>query len=291
MAYTSFVQLVDDAAKHATLADAIASHEAEVADTSPEAIRLRMREMLDAMRSTIDDAHCSDARSRTGLIGGDAKKLHDALRDDCVPIVVDPLFIDVLTGALATAEVNARMGRIVAAPTAGASGVLPGVVLAVADRHDLSDEQLVDGLLVAGAIGEIFAASSTLSGAAGGCQAEIGTAAAMTAGALCSLLGGSIEQVGHAATLAIQGLLGLVCDPVGGLVEIPCVMRNATGASVALAAAQMALAGIEFPIPLDEVVSASSRVGALIDPTLRETAQAGLATTPTARKLAEELEK
>jgi len=190
---------------------------------------------------------------------------------------------------MATAELNAAMGRIVAAPTAGASGILPGIFLTLAHDHDLDDDTLIDGLLVAGAIGACFAAQATLSGAAGGCQAEIGTAAAMTAAAVAYMLGNSAEAVGHAAAFAMQGQLGLVCDPVAGLVEVPCVARNATGAAVALAGAQMALAGLQFPIPFDEVVDAASRVGAAIPPSLRETAKGGLAITPTAKQITKSL--
>jgi L-serine dehydratase len=183
------------------------------------------------------------------------------------------------------------MGRIIAAPTAGASGIVPGVLITIAAERGLDDDALVDALFVAGALGAIFAARATLAGAVGGCQAEIGISAAMAAGALAYLLGGSPAQVGHATALAMQGQLGLVCDPVAGLVEIPCIMRNATGASVALAGAEMALAGIEFPIPLDEVVGAMASVGASLPPSLRETAQGGLAKTPTGKKIAKDLKK
>jgi len=195
------------------------------------------------------------------------------------------LFTRAIGSAVATAEVNAAMGRIVAAPTAGAAGVIPGTLIPMAETHGIDDDRLVDALAVAGAIGAIYAATSTLAGAAGGCQAEIGTGASMAAGALCYLLGGSAQQVGHAAAIAMQGQLGLVCDPVGGLVEIPCVMRNLTGTAVALAATEAALAGVEFPLSLDDVVMAAHRVGDSLPPSLRETARGGLAVTPGAQKL------
>ena len=150
------------------------------------------------------------------------------------------------------------MGRIVAAPTGGASGVLPAVLLSVGEQCEATDDQLLDALFCAAGVGGVIATRATLSGAAGGCQAEIGSAAAMAAAASVELLGGTPAQAGQAASLALQGQMGLVCDPIGGLVEVPCVFRNATGASVALAAAQMALAGVEFPIPFDEVVDAMS---------------------------------
>jgi L-serine dehydratase len=187
--------------------------------------------------------------------------------------------------ALAVAEANAAMGRIVAAPTGGASGVLPGVLLALAEDRSLGDEALVDALFAASAIGAVMASRTNLSGAAAGCQAEIGAAAAMAAAATAELLGGSPAQSGHAASLALQGQLGLVCDPVGGLVEVPCVARNATAVGVALTASEMALAGVEFPIPFDQVADALASVGRALPVTLRETALGGLAATPAAKEL------
>ena len=290
MAYLTFTQLAHEASQTGSVAEAIALHEAEATDSSVDQVRARMHRMLRNMRSAIDYGLEEERLSHTGLTGGDAVKLSQAIDPDAQACVVNNLFTEALVGSLATAEVNARMGRVVAAPTAGSSGVLPGTLLAVAHAHDLDDERIVDGLLVAGAIGEVFAASATLSGAEGGCQAEVGTASAMTASAVCTMLKGSIEQIGNAASLAMQAQLGLVCDPVGGLVEIPCVVRNATGSAIALAAAQMALADIVFPIPLDEVVLACVRIGRAIHPSLRETGRAGLANTPTARTLMDELE-
>jgi len=163
---------------------------------------------------------------------------------------------------------------------------VPGVVLAVGSQVSATDDDLIDALFVAGGIGGVIAARATLAGALGGCQAEIGSGAAMAAAAAVALCDGTAEQSGQAASLALQGLLGLVCDPVGGLVEVPCVARNATGAAVALASAEMALAGIAFPVPFDEVVDAAGHVGRSLPPSLRETALGGLAATPTAHDLA-----
>jgi L-serine dehydratase len=177
------------------------------------------------------------------------------------------------------------MGRVVAAPTGGASGVLPGVLFTVAKRTGASREQVALALAAAGGIGVIIAAKASLSGASSGCQAEIGSGAAMAAAAAVELAGGTPEQAGHAASLALQGLLGLVCDPVAGLVEVPCVVRNATGTAVALAAAEMALAGVEFPIPFDEVAMTMGSIGRSLPAALRETALGGLAVTPTARRI------
>jgi L-serine dehydratase len=190
--------------------------------------------------------------------------------------------------ALAVQEVNAAMGVIVAAPTAGGAGVLPAVLTGLADARGLGDEALIDALATAGLIGAIIAERASLSGAEGGCQAETGAAAGMAAGAAVEMLGGTPAQCGHAVALAQQGTLGLVCDPLGGLVELPCVFRNATGSAIALAAVEMALAGIEFAIPADEVIDTMGQIGREMDVRYRETAGGGLAATPTGRRLARE---
>lgn len=280
MAYTSFADLLHAAQEHGSIAAAAVHLESLESGHSPAELRERMRETLAVMRAAVEEGRTGSPRSRSGLTGGDAARLHDA--------PVGPLgheFAGALASALAVAEVNAAMGRIVAAPTGGASGVLPGVLLTLAERAGAGEDAVLDALFTAAAVGGIIAARASLSGAAGGCQAEIGSAAAMAAAAGIALLGGAPEVSGHAASLAMQGLLGLVCDPVGGLVEVPCVARNATGTAVALAAIEMALAGITFPIPFDEVVDASASVGRSLPPSLRETAIGGLAGTPTAREL------
>lgn len=283
MAYTSFAELCSAAQQYGSLGAAALEREAEETGEDRDRIRAQMHETLGVMRAAVERGLAGDIRSRSGLTGGDAAKLgtsHTGL--------VGGVFAASLAAALATGEVNAAMGRIAAAPTGGASGVLPGVLLAVGAQRAASDDELVDALFAAGGIGAVIASRATLSGAAGGCQAEIGSAAAMAAGALLQLAGGSPEQSGHAASLALQGLLGLVCDPVGGLVEVPCVARNATGAAVALAGAEMALAGVTFPIPFDDVVDAAAHVGRSLPPSLRETALGGLAATAAGRHLAKE---
>jgi L-serine dehydratase len=180
------------------------------------------------------------------------------------------------------------MGVIVAAPTAGGAGVLPGVLLALGRREGLDDLTLVRGLAAAGLVGAVVAVRASLSGAEGGCQAETGAAAAMAAAAGVEVLGGTPEQAPHAVALTMQGTLGLVCDPLGGLVEVPCVYRNASGAAIALAGIEMALAGITFPIPVDEVIDTMGEIGRNMDIRYRETAGGGLAATPTGRRLARE---
>ena len=193
------------------------------------------------------------------------------------------------TYALAANEANAAMGRICAAPTAGSSGVLPGVLFAIAEECSIAEDRLGLALVAAGSIGMVIASRASLSGAEGGCQAECGSAAAMAAGAAVDLLGGSPDQVGHAVALALKNLLGLVCDPVAGLVEVPCVKRNAGAAMIALLAAEMALAGIESAIPVDEVMDAMAEIGHALPETLRETGQGGLAGTPTGRAYKERI--
>lgn len=280
MAYTSFAELAEAATAAGSLGLAALALEVEESGLPHEEVRARMARTLDVMREAITTGLATSELSRSGLTGGDAAKVASS---EAGP--VGGVFSASIAAALATGEVNASMGRIVAAPTGGASGVLPAVLLAVGERAGASDEALVEALFCAAGIGGVFAARATLSGAAGGCQAEVGTGAAMAAAAAVELCGGSVAQAGHAASLAMQGLLGLVCDPVAGLVEVPCVHRNATGVGVALAAAEMALAGVEFAIPLDEVVDASSWVGRSIPPSLRETSRGGLAVTPTGKKL------
>lgn len=266
---------------HTTLAGAVLAQEALESNGTAEEIRAHMATALGVMKEAIHAGLDPEIKSRSGLCGGDAARIATTGDER-----FGALFSRALSYAVATAEVNSSMGRIVAAPTAGASGVVPGVLIAASELFNCTDDELIDALFISAGIGGVYAARATLSGAAGGCQAEIGVGSSMAAGALTYLLGGSPEQVGNAAALAMQGQLGLVCDPVAGLVEIPCIMRNATGASVALAGAHMALAGVNFAIPFDEVVSASARVGASLPPTLRETARGGLATTPTGQCIA-----
>jgi L-serine dehydratase len=247
-------------------------------------IREALRRALHVMRGAISQGLSGEHRSASGLVGGDAAKLKNGPPG---PLAGTP-FRDVLARALAVQEVNAAMGVIVAAPTAGGAGILPAVLTGLADARGLDDEALVDALATAGLIGAVVAERASLSGAEGGCQAETGAAAGMAAGAATEMLGGSPAQAGHAVALAQQGTLGLVCDPLGGLVELPCVFRNATGAAIALAAVEMALAGIEFAIPADEVIDTMGEIGREMDVRYRETAGGGLAATPTGRRLARE---
>jgi L-serine dehydratase len=247
-------------------------------------IRAALQRALDVMRSAIEKGLVGDLYSASGLVGGDAAKLRISAKG---PLAQTP-FRDILTRALAVQEVNAAMGVIVAAPTAGGAGVLPAILTGLAKAKSVSDEKVVDGLATAGLIGAVVAERASLSGAEGGCQAETGAAAGMAAGAATEMLGGTPSQVGHAVALTMQGTLGLVCDPLGGLVELPCVFRNATGSAIALAGIEMALAGITFAIPVDEVIDVMGEIGREMDVRYRETAGGGLAATPTGRRLAKE---
>lgn len=280
MAYASFAELAAAADEAGSLGAAALALEAWETGEDPGVLRDRMLQTLTVMRDAIDRGLAGEAHSRSGLVGGDATKVASA---DAGP--VGGVFSATLAAALATAEVNAAMGRIVAAPTGGASGVLPAVLIVSTRGRSLDDDALVSGLFAAAGVGGVIAARATLSGAAGGCQAEIGSAAAMAAAAVTELYGGTPTQAGHAASIALQGLMGLVCDPIGGLVEVPCVARNATGAAVALSAIELSLAGVEFPVPFDEVVDAAGQVGRSLPPSLRETALGGLAITPTGKRL------
>jgi L-serine dehydratase len=249
-----------------------------------EEIRGALQRALDVMRGAVEQGMTGELRSASGLVGGDAAKL----RTGPAGPLAGTLFRDVLARALAVQEVNAAMGVIVAAPTAGGAGVLPAVLTGLAQARAIPDDAVVDALAVAGLIGAVIAERASLSGAEGGCQAETGAAAAMAAGAATEMLGGSPAQVGHATALAMQGTLGLVCDPLGGLVELPCVFRNATGSAIALTGIELAIAGVEFAIPVDEVIDVMGQIGAEMDVRYRETAGGGLAATPTGRRLAHE---
>ena len=283
--YKSLGAAVGDAeARGISLSQLALVTEAEDQGRPIREIRDALGRALHVMKGAVDRGLVGDLKSASGLVGGDAAKLAHGPPGP----LAGTLFRDVLARALAVQEVNAAMGVIVAAPTAGGAGVLPGVLTGLAAARELSDEQLVDALATAGLIGAVIAERASLSGAEGGCQAETGAAAGMAAGAGTEMLGGSPTQVAHAVALAQQGTLGLVCDPLGGLVELPCVFRNATGAAIALAAIEMALAGIAFAIPADEVIDTMGEIGREMDVRYRETAGGGLAATPTGRRLARE---
>jgi L-serine dehydratase len=265
-----------------SIAEIMLRSEADELGWETEKVRSQIEESLEVMEESVKKGLNAEVKSVSGLIGGNGFKLYQRLSSGSM---CGKTALRAVSYALAVTEVNAAMGRIVAAPTAGASGVIPGIILAVAEEGKKSRRQAVDALLVSGAVGKIIAANATLSGAEGGCQAEVGSASAMGAAAAVHLEGGSPPMALNAAAMALKGLLGLVCDPVAGLVEVPCSKRNATGTVNALICAEMSLAGIESVIPFDEIVDAMFRVGRLISPDLRETANGGCALTPTAQAI------
>lgn len=256
-----------------------------VALAGPEGERLlaEMGKRWDVMRESVRDGLEGVQRSAGGMVARDGSRYLEYVRSGGGLLPALPG--KAAAYALAASECNACMGRVCAAPTAGACGVLPGILLAMSEERGSSDSEIATVLVTAGLVGSVIAARASLSGAEGGCQAECGSAAAMGAAALVELEGGTPEKAGHAAALALKGFMGLVCDPVAGLVEVPCIKRNAIAAVHALTAADMALAGVVSAIPVDEVIDAMGRVGRALPEELRETGRGGVAATPTGRAI------
>ncbi len=267
--------------------EVVLENEIKISDRTASAIRGQMLETFSVMQNSAAFAQESDIKSISGLIGGDAKKVNE-YRKNNKTICGDSVNI-AISRALSSSEVNASMGRIVAAPTAGSCGILPAAIITAGEQIAASDEQLVNALLTASGIGQIIAKNATLSGAEGGCQAECGSASAMAAAALVEMYGGSPDAAFHAAAIAISNILGLVCDPVAGLVEVPCANRNAMGVVNAMLCADMALAGVTSIIPFDEMIEAMYKVGRQMPVAFKETALGGIAATPTALRLKTEI--
>ncbi|CAC7152209.1 L-serine ammonia-lyase, iron-sulfur-dependent, subunit alpha [Staphylococcus aureus] len=263
-----------------SFADIMVKEEMELSGKSRDEVRAQMKQNLDVMRDAVIKGTTGDGvESVTGYTGHDAAKLRDY--NETHHALSGYEMIDAVKGAIATNEVNAAMGIICATPTAGSSGTIPGALFKLEKTHDLTEEQMIDFLFTSALFGRVVANNASVAGATGGCQAEVGSASAMAAAAAVAIFGGSPEASGHAMALAISNLLGLVCDPVAGLVEIPCVMRNAIGSGNALISADLVLAGIESRIPVDEVIEAMDKVGRNLPASLRETGLGGLAGTPT----------
>lgn len=263
-----------------SFADIMVKEEMELSGKSRDEVRAQMKQNLDVMRDAVIKGTTGDGvESVTGYTGHDAAKLRDY--NETHHALSGYEMIDAVKGAIATNEVNAAMGIICATPTAGSSGTIPGALFKLEKTHDLTEEQMIDFLFTSALFGRVVANNASVAGATGGCQAEVGSASAMAAAAAVAIFGGSPEASGHAMALAMSNLLGLVCDPVAGLVEIPCVMRNAIGSGNALISADLALAGIESRIPVDEVIEAMDKVGRNLPASLRETGLGGLAGTPT----------
>ncbi len=287
MEYSTIEELIDIALENEiAVSEVVIRTEVEESEKERSKIVSRMKDTFEVMKEAVEEGKNKKEKSPSGLSGGDAFRLtefNDFLGNN--------IYRKVMIYAVATSEVNAAMGKIVAGPTAGSSGIVPAVLLAVGEELEASEEDIVKSLFTASGLGMVVSTKATLAGAAGGCQAECGVGSAMAAGAAVELAGGSPEMVGHAFALALKNLLGLVCDPVAGLVEVPCVKRNGFSASHALTAANMALSGIESVIPPDEVVEAMTQIGKLLPGSLKETAMGGLAATDTGRKIAEDLEE
>jgi L-serine dehydratase len=270
-----------------SIAQLMINEQARETGESEEAIILQMSSYYQVMKEAVTKGLEPGTQSRSGLTGGDGRKMNEYV------LAGEPSVGEwagkALAYALSVSEVNASMGRIVATPTAGSCGIIPGVFVSSQERFGWDDEKLVNGLFAAGAIGYVIANNSFISGAEGGCQAEVGSAIGMAAGAMVELRGGTPAQAVHAVGIALKNTLGLICDPVAGLVEVPCIVRNGLGAVNALAAADMALAGVRSVIPSDEVIGVMYEVGTRMPMEHRETALGGLAATPTGRKLTEQL--
>lgn len=286
--YSSFSELLARCEQSGkSIADLAIEHETAQTGQPRAAVLNRMAQLVAQMKTTIDRGIATSEPSVSGLTGGNAQKLIGLLQQPHT--VMSPLVVRMMAYGLATLEENSRMRTIVACPTAGGSGSVPAVLIALEDELGIAREQSVLGLVTAGAIGELVARRMHLSGAAAGCQAEVGVACGMAAGAMVSVLNGTPAQVLDAAALSMQNLMGLVCDPVAGLVEVPCVVRNGLSSVQAASAATMALAGVCSFVPLDEVVDAMAEVGRAMPAKYKETAQGGLAQTPTGRQFMQQL--
>lgn len=263
-----------------SLSASVAEYEGHQKGKSPEQISQGMLSAWQVMKEAVDTGLQQDMKSRSGMIDNGGKKVFQH-----PTAVLSPEFQRLIARALAAKEVNSCMGRIVAAPTAGASGILPGTLFTLQEIHKLSDEKVAESLLVAAGIALIIQQKASLAGAVGGCQAETGSAAAMAAGAMVYCLEGSTEQIFNSVAITIQCMLGLVCDPVAGLVEVPCVVRNASAAAIANSSAQIALANVSGVIPVDECVDAMGEIGMSMEARYKETAQGGLAATLTGQAI------
>lgn len=267
-----------------TLHEAVVEYEQTQKSHSSTQINDGLLKAWSVMKEAVQTGLSENMTSRSGMINNGAKKVFNYPTP-----VLSKEFQQLIARALAAKEVNSCMGRIVAAPTAGASGIMPGVLYTLQEIHNIPDKKIIEAMLVSAGIGLIIEQRASLAGAVGGCQAETGSAAAMASGAIVYCLNGDVNQVFNAVAITIQCMLGLVCDPVAGLVEVPCVVRNASAAAIAFSAAQIALADVDSVIPADEVIDAMGEIGASMETRYKETAMGGLATTPTAQQIARKI--
>lgn len=284
--FNSIRELVAQAeAHHCPISRIVINNQMNHLKKTEDELRLQMDEHLQVMWEAYQNGY-QEMKSPSGLSGGMAKKYHQSTVSGKL---LSPLAKEAITIALSISEHNACMGRIVAAPTAGSCGILPAVLFSVSNTFQLERKKTLDALFHSAGVCMVIAKNASISGAEGGCQAECGSAAAAAASAAVELMGGTAEMSAHACALALKFVMGLVCDPVAGLVEVPCVKRNASGTVNALTAAELALSGIESAIPVDEVIEAMKNVGTMMPCALKETAQGGLAATKTARKISEKV--
>ncbi len=278
----TLIQLARD--NHSSIGQAMAKQEAALKQQTEAEVLAQMEKNWQVMKESIATGLENPQRSKGGLIGGEGRKLYDYCQSGA-PLLSGQSVMEAVSYALAVAEVNATMGRIVACPTAGSCGIVPGVLKKIQELDNLSDEQIAVALMTCAGFGMVIAHRASVSGAVGGCQAECGAASAMAAAAAVELRGGAPEQAGQACAMVLKNVMGLVCDPVAGLVEVPCAKRNALGASLAMVMADLALSGVTSVIPVDEVITAMGAVGRSLPESLRETARGGLAVTPTGMEL------
>ncbi len=287
--YHNIRELVEAAeAEHLKISELVLRDQAESLEQPAEELYEKMRESFNVMRDAVAFGEKKDQRSMSGLTGGEGFAMKDYAERSGGGLC-GSFMTRAISRALAVAGCNASMGRIVAAPTAGSCGILPGCLVSLYEDRDFSEHDLVMSMFTAGAFGIVIARNASIAGAQGGCQAECGSAAGMAAAALVEVMGGTPAQCGEACAIAIANQLGLVCDPVAGLVEIPCIKRNVSGLMIAFSSADMALAGVSPKIPVDECIDAMREVGNSMPASLRETAGGGLAATPTGRRLKQQV--
>ncbi len=286
--YTSLSKILEISKNESrALSELVLDWEAEDTELSKGDIYNKMAECLLVMEQATKDGCDKDLRSTSGLTGGDAYKLQKFKEEG--KSLLSESFSDTLITAIAVSELNAAMGKIVAAPTAGSCGIIPAAIITLLNNKKITRHQAIMGLFTASAVGSVIAVNASLSGAQGGCQAECGSASAMAAAAIVEIMGGTPQMIDYAVGISLGNMLGLVCDPVAGLVEVPCIMRNASGVVNAFAAAESVLAGVKCHIPADEVIVAMKRIGDSMPHTLKETAQGGLAVTPTGKSILKQI--
>ncbi|MFW7432212.1 L-serine ammonia-lyase, iron-sulfur-dependent, subunit alpha [Vagococcus carniphilus] len=284
--FKSVEELVKQANEYGSVSELMIQVEMRTSQENREQVINKMKQQLDVMKNGVARG-INGVESPTKLRGGDAVLMDDYLKKG--EFICGETVLTAVKNAIATNEVNAAMGLICATPTAGSAGVVPGVLFALTDRYGLSELEQLNFLFTAGAFGLVMANNASISGAEGGCQAEVGSASAMASAAIVENRGGTPEASSQAVAITLKNMMGLICDPVAGLVEVPCVKRNALGASQAMVSADMALAGITSAIPTDEVIEAMYQVGRQMPTAFKETAEGGLATTPTGKRLAKEI--